>query len=139
MENTFHQPELGTVIGFIKSDDEQRMVFGWANVAITKSGEQIVDAHGESIDIDELEAAAYDFVLEFRATGTSHVGKTKGRLVESFLVTPEKLEAMGLAKDALPLGWWVGFKIDDDAAWEGVKKGDYRMFSIQGLAVPVEA
>ena len=46
---------------------------------------------------------------------------------------------MGLAKDALPLGWWVGFRVDDDAAWEGVKKGEYKMFSIQGVAVPVDA
>ena len=137
-ESKFHKPEPGTVVGVVKTDDEQRLVFGWANVSIEKSGAQVVDAHDESIDLDELEAAAYDFVLEFRATGTQHVGKAKGRMVESFVVTPEKLEVMGLAKDALPLGWWIGFKIDDDAAWEGVKKGDYRMFSIQGLAVPVE-
>jgi len=125
---------MSTESKIAKIDAEQRLVFGWANVAIEKSGDQIVDAHGDKIDIEDLETAAYDFNLTFRATGTSHVGVSKGRLVESFVVTPEKLEAIGLAKDALPLGWWVGFRVDDDAAWEGVKKGDYRMFSIQGIA-----
>lgn len=138
MGHLYQQPEKGTVVGLIRKDDDRRLVFGWANVAVDKSGDLVVDSHDESIELDELEKAAYEFVLEFRETGTQHVGKAKGRLVESFVVTPEKLEVMGLAKDALPLGWWVGFKIDDDAAWEGVKKGDYSMFSIQGLAVPVE-
>jgi hypothetical protein len=32
----------------------------------------------------------------------------------------------------------VGFKIDDEATWEEVKKGTYRMFSIQGIAIREE-
>jgi hypothetical protein len=46
---------------------------------------------------------------------------------------------MGLAKDALPVGLWVGFKIDDADVWAKVKSGEYPMFSIQGKAkrIPV--
>ena len=47
-------------------------------------------------------------------------------------VTPEKLEKMGLADDALPHGWWVGFKVNDDAQWERVKKSERTGFSIHG-------
>jgi hypothetical protein len=122
----------------IKIDQDRRLVFGWANVAFDKSGDQLVDSHGDQIDVEDLEDAAYEFNLTFRATGERHAGMSKGRLVESFMVTPEKLEVMGLAKDALPLGWWVGFKIDDDVAWEEIKKGTYKMFSIQGTAAREE-
>jgi hypothetical protein len=117
-----------------KIDNERRLVFGWANIAVTAKGEQLVDHHDEMIDPEDLETAAYEFNLSFRETGEDHEVDSKGRLVESFFVTPEKLERMGLAKNALPQGWWVGFRVDDDAAWDRVKKGHHRMFSIQGVA-----
>lgn len=117
-----------------KLDPERRIVFGWANVCVRCSGETVVDSHDDTIAADDLETAAYQFNLSFRSTGENHEGVTKGRLIESFFVTPEKLERMGLKKDALPRGWWVGFKIDDKRAWERVKRGDHRMFSIQGVA-----
>jgi hypothetical protein len=49
--------------------------------------------------------------------------------------SPEKLEKLGLPTDALPTGWWVGFHVEDDAAWARVKDGTYKMFSIQGTAL----
>lgn len=117
-----------------KLDSERRIVFGWANVCVRCSGEKVVDAHDDTIDPVDLESAAYDFVLKFGETGENHMGKVKGRLIESFFVTPEKLQKMGLKSDALPQGWWVGFKIFNKHAWERVKRGDHRMFSIQGMA-----
>lgn len=115
--------------------EDQRLVFGWANVALTAAGHQVVDAHRDMIDPDVLEKAAYDYVLKFRDAGQMHSGGSVGRLVESFMVTPEKLVAMGLAADALPVGLWVGFKIDDADVWAKVKNGEYPMFSIQGRAI----
>lgn len=109
--------------------EDQRLVFGWANVA------DVVDSHGDVISAATLEKAAYQFNLTFRDAGQMHTGGSVGRLVESFMVTPEKLVAMGLAPDALPVGLWVGFKIDDADVWSKVKAGDYPMFSIQGRAV----
>lgn len=117
-----------------KIDDDRQIVFGWANVCVTCKGERLVDHHDEVIDPEDLESAAYDFNLNFRDAGEDHQGDVKGRLIESFFVTPEKLERMGLAKNALPQGWWVGFKVDDPDAWDRVKKGHHRMFSIQGVA-----
>lgn len=116
------------------------MVFGFANVSMTSDGVEIIDAHTDSIDPDTLEAAAYDHVLNFRASGEMHQGGAIGRLVESFVITPTKLAAMGLAGNALPQGWWVGYKVDDPAVFEKVLDGTYRAFSIQGRAerVPVE-
>ena len=122
-----------------KLDEDRNLVFGWANVSIRKDGDQIIDLQGDLIDPEDLEEAAYVFNLEFRKSGVMHDGDAVGELIESLIVTPDKLEAMGLEKDSLPLGWWVGFYIDDDEIFAKVKDGTYSMFSIQGKAVREEA
>lgn len=120
-----------------KSNVDQQLVFGWANVSMA-DGEMVVDSHGDTIALAELENAAYAFNLHYRATGEMHLGDVKGELVESFMVTPEKLEKMGLEPNALPLGWWVGFHVDDPELFAKVKSGEYRAFSIQGTAKRVK-
>jgi len=119
-------------------DDERHLVFGWANVAFRTTGEQIIDHHGDMIDIEDLEDAAYQFMLDFRGAGEMHEGDVIGHVVESFIVTPEKLQALGLPQDALPLGWWIGFWIESDEVWAKVKSGVYSMLSIQGYCYPEE-
>lgn len=126
--------ERGKKTRIAKLDVDRQTVFGWANVCVRCSGETITDSHEDQIDPIDLESAAYDFVLNFGETGENHRGVAKGKLIESFFVTPDKLKAMGLAKNALPQGWWVGFKVFDKKAWARVKRGDHRMFSIQGVA-----
>lgn len=116
----------------MKADEDQRMVFGWANITKDAAGETIIDAHGDYIETEDLESAAYEHVLKFRATGSSHKGDVKGQMVESLMVTPEKLKALGLEKGSLPEGWWVGYKVDDDELWADVKRGKFRSFSVQG-------
>lgn len=117
-----------------KQDADKQFIFGWANVAINKEGEQLVDWHGDMIDPEELENAAYEHVLEFRETGERHdpALRSKGRLIESIMFTKEKMEAMGIPEGTLPQAWWVGYKIDDPETWDKIKKGEYRMFSIDG-------
>lgn len=117
-----------------KVDEDEHQVFGWANVSMRVDGELITDRQGDIIEPEELEKAAYDFVLDFRESGVMHKGRANGRLIESTVFTPEKLKAMGLAKDALPFGWWIGFQIDDPEVFKRVKKGELAMFSIQGSA-----
>ena len=119
-----------------KTDDEKRLVFGWASVSITADGEQLEDRQHDMIDPEDLEEAVYEYVLNFRDTGELHNPKLrkKGKLVESCVFTVEKQKAMGIPEGTLPIGWWIGFKIEDDEAWEKVKNGTYRMFSIEGKA-----
>lgn len=125
-----------------KMDPDQRLVFGWASISITAGGEQLEDLQHDLINPDDLEEAVYEYVLNFRDTGEEHRPhlRKKGKLVESCVFTAEKQRAMGLPDGILPVGWWIGFKIEDDEAWEKVKNGTYRMFSIEGKAqrVPVE-
>lgn len=124
----------------MKSDDERRLVFGWANVAVRVDGEQIVDWQEDLIDPEELEKAAYEYVAEFGTAGEMHQRGGVGRVVESVVFTKEKADALGIPPDILPEGWWIGFRITDDEVWEKVKNGEYPMFSIEGKAVrePVE-
>lgn len=125
-----------------KTDDDKRLVFGWASVIITIEGEQLEDRQKDIIDPEDLEEAAYEYVLNFRDTGEEHIStmRKKGKLVESCVLTAEKQKAMGIPEGILPIGWWIGFKIEDDDAWERVKNGTYKMFSIEGRAnrEPVE-
>jgi Putative phage serine protease XkdF len=128
--------EVNFFIDITKSDADRQIVFGWANVSKDKEGNLIVDSHGDTIEPEELENAAYNFTLNFNseAMGEMHSGDSKGRLIESFMVTPEKLEKMGLAKNALPQAWWVGMHVEDKELFEKVKSGQYRAMSIQGVA-----
>ena len=112
-----------------KLDQDQHLVFGFASVAADSAGNQIVDSQGDTIDIYELERAAYEYILESGTTCEMHENFGIGKIVESIVFTPEKLSALNL-EGKLPLGWWVGFKITDEEIWEKIKNGAYKMFSI---------
>lgn len=116
-----------------KVDDAQQLVFGWANVAVDKAGNHIEDLQGDLITEAELENAAYAFTLNYREGDDMHTDEVQAHLVESMVFTPEKLEKMGLAPDALPTAWWVGFHVDNPELFAKVRSGERRMFSIGGM------
>lgn len=128
-----------------KVDTDKRLVFGWCSLSKV-NGEQVVDLQGDYIPIEETEKSAYNYVLHSRKGGDMHKRVSKSddqalhtsNLVESFVVTPEKLQRMGLPPDALPLGWWTGFKVHDDQQWADVKAGKRLGFSLHGRGRRVE-
>lgn len=125
-----------------KVDTDKRQVFGWASVTEI-NGKPVVDLQNDVLETYELEKAAYDYVLNSRVGGEMHrrVGKSSpkqvGSLIESMVITPEKIEKMGLPPDT-PRGWWIGFKVQDEEVWQNVKKGKYAGFSIHGLGKRLE-
>lgn len=124
-----------------KVDDDERQVFGWASVTEI-NGKPVVDLQGDLLDTYELEKAAYDYVVNSRVGGEMHerIGKSApkqiGTLIESMVITPEKIEKMGLPPET-PHGWWIGFQVDKgeagEQAWSKLKGGEYTGFSIHGL------
>jgi hypothetical protein len=126
---------------FSKVDTDKRQVFGWASVSQI-NGEDVVDLQGDIVPIEEIEKSAYKYVLDSRKGGDMHRRVSKlddgtvphhtADMIESFVVTPEKLEKMGLPPNALPLGWWVGYHVNDDEQWSLVKSGARAGFSIHG-------
>ena len=129
--------ETGEIRAEIKKvDDERRLVFGWASIVDPQKFEKklMVDLQGDAIALDDLETSVYAYMIDSRAADEMHQrDATATKCVESIVFTPEKIEKLGLAPDALPLGWWVGFHVEDDAVWKGVKEGRYEMFSIRGV------
>lgn len=116
-----------------KFDTAKQMVFGWAYVTHDPQGVLNVDKSGEFVDdSDEIEDAAYNFVLKSRSGDIDHTNVQTSTLVESIAFTPEKIEKMGLPPDTLPTGWWVGFKIHDPDVW--ARRDEFTSFSIFGAA-----
>jgi hypothetical protein len=116
-----------------KTDDDERVVFGWAYVTHDSAGNVNVDKSGDFIDqVEEIEKSAYDFVLNSRQSDSDHSNVKGGTLVESVVFTPDKIAKMGLPEGSVPLGWWVGFKIEDDKTWDRVKKKELTAFSVHG-------
>jgi hypothetical protein len=122
-----------------KINEEKRQVFGWANLSVV-DGKPVIDLQGDFVDIEEIEKSAYSYVLNSRVGGDMHARISKfatapvhtADMIESVVITPEKLEAWNLAPDALPLGWWVGYHVNDDQQWQDVKSGKRIGFSIHG-------
>lgn len=122
----------------MKSDDEKMLAFGWASVSMRIDGKLIEDWQKDIVEPEELENAAYEYVLLFREGGEMHERGGTAVLIESVVFTEEKMQAMGIPAGTLPVGWWIGFKVLDEDVWEKVKDGTYPMFSIEGEAERVE-
>ena len=118
-----------------KANEEKQQIFGWASV-VEVNGQPVVDLQGDSISTEEMEKAGYSYVMKSRKGGDMHLRDDwqpiqKSEMIESFIVTPEKREAMGLP-DSVPGGWWVGFQVRDPDVWAKVKSGERTGFSIHG-------
>lgn len=130
LTNVTYSKAAGT-FRVVKSDSRKNLVFGWANVAFTEDG-QVEDHQGHLIDLDDLENAAYNFVVKYRLTGDMHDGDGFGELVESLVVTEDKVAKAGFPPAMLG-HWWVGFRVPPEHQ-KRVDAGERMMFSIQGKA-----
>lgn len=129
--------EWSLPLDIVKSAPEQQQIFGWASVT-TVGGSIVVDKQGSMIPTEEIEKAAYDFVLYSRQQGDMHDPSSMGvgRLIESFVFTKQKQELLGI--DLGMEGWWTGFKVDHPALWADLKAGKKPEFSIGGRGRRIE-
>ena len=103
-----------TTAEIVKVDPDQQLVFGWASVIADHDGRTLLDRQGDYIDSDsEMEKAAYDYVLHSRDGGEMHIRKGVATLVESMVFSIEKQAALGITPGTMPVGWWIGFKVND--------------------------
>jgi len=119
----------------LKTDDEQRMVYGWASV-VTEKGEPIVDRQGDIIGAETLVKAVNEFMEHVRVGKAMHTGEQVGVVVHSLPITKEIGEALGIQSDRE--GWVVAYKVYDDTVWAMVKSGELAAFSIGGRAIMEE-
>lgn len=118
-----------------KLDDEQQIVFGWGSV--TKLNQQpFVDGQGDIIEDVVLEKAVYDFMAAPMHDEMHKRTVPTSKIVESFVVTDEKLAKM-FPEEQIPQGirgWWLGIHIPDQEVYAKHKDGTYTGFSITGSA-----
>lgn len=121
-----------------KVDDARQQVFGWAYISQDTQGRLVKDRQGDVIESEELEGAAYRYVLKSRAGDVMHDEAPVATMIESIVFTDEKVAALGLPPASVPTGWWIGFQVEDPEAWKSVRKGKFLSFSIGGSAVREE-
>ena len=119
----------------LKTDDEQRMVYGWASV-ITEKGEPVVDRQDDMIEADTLVKAVNEFMEHVRVGKAMHTGDQVGVVVHSLPITKEIGDSLGIQSDRE--GWVVAYKVFDDDVWNMVKSGELAAFSIGGRAIKEE-
>jgi len=118
----------------------KRQIFGILYVSRDKNNNLVEDLKKATIEQDVLEEAVYDYMLNSRVMGTMHIGKVEtpvkfGRVIESFVITDEKMEALNI-----PLGltyrcaWWVGFQVESNLVWQELEKGNLPDLSLRGIA-----
>lgn len=128
--------QLQINVPITKVSDELRTVYGWASVN-SEGGHLVTDVQDDQIDDAELIKAAHDFVTSSRAGGLMHARGASGAhrlgdVVESLVLTPDIQKALGV--DLGKTGWFIGYRVNDDDAWDLVKDGTLKAFSIGGRA-----
>lgn len=102
---------------------------------------EVVDAQGEIYSEDVIEEAAYNFMMDYREkSGMKDMHrrtiKVKGRDADAAIVAswvthePTMINGTPIKKGS----WLITVKVHDDTMWKKVQSGDYRGFSIGGLA-----
>ena len=121
-----------------KSNTDEGLVSGWANVAVNADGSIPLDWQDDIIRPEVLEKAAIGFMMDYRGSGVMHQGEAKGVVVESIVLTKEKQACMGIPEGTVPEGWFITVKVLDPSVFAKVKDGTFKMFSIQGHAKRVK-
>jgi len=115
-----------------KSLEAKQYVFGWASVVRDKDGNIPFDWAGDVLDEADIEESAYNFVRNHRVTGLEHQGDAFGEMIESIMFTKEKQAVLGIPDGILPIGWFIGFYIENKDIYNKIINGELGMFSIQG-------
>ena len=115
----------------LKVDDERRLIWAWAYVC-TEDGKLLTDTQGDSIEPDDMEKMATDFMLDARVAKAMHDGDGIGEFVHSMPLTNEIMSAFGIHSDRE--GWITCLKVNSDEAWNDYKSGKFTGLSIGGRA-----
>ena len=124
-------PTVAADVPILKVDKEKRIVTGVVYEP------NVPDSQGDFMEADTIEKTAYAFMENHQNIDIKHDFKTNDQLkvIESYIAKSE--ETIG-NKKVQPGTWIMSVKVNDDAIWEGVKKGDFNGFSMGGTGVKEE-
>lgn len=115
----------------LAKSEEKRIVYGLVYCP------DMIDAHGEYSNAEEIAKAAYGFMRDLRGANVDvqHDFNPKNAFVaESWLTKGND----PLFPDAPEGSWAVGIRVEDDTLWESVKKGELKGLSMAGFAQRVK-
>lgn len=130
----FHMRKSDTLLPIIKAKDEMRYTLGVVYPA------KEVDFHGDFMSDVELEKAAWGVMQkgEPPKVGLMHRPGTAGAgtVVESYIYRGPKwtTKAAGGEEQTVDPGDWLMGVVWNDVAWEAVKSGQLKGYSLQGVA-----
>jgi hypothetical protein len=131
-------PPVGAII---KTDEECRLVYGWASVSISK-GDHVVDSHRHKIATKALRQLCHGLMRGQRQGKFDHKGLKKTDIVEAMVFDKDVWAAMGdyfektgeLTKEQADVfrdmkfeGLLAGFHCEDDSVWQLAKDADFEL------------
>jgi hypothetical protein len=123
-------------------DGEKRMLYGPALIP----NQPIVryDGNGEKYYITYSTQTIEQTAQEFLKRNMHHNHTIQHEMPVNNLTVVESWVTMGAHDKSMNLGfelpegtWMIGVKVDDDATWQAVKKGEVKGFSIEGWFAPM--
>jgi hypothetical protein len=116
-------------VDLFKMDEEQRLVYGVVLIP------DIEDLQNDICDKKDIQEAAHDYLVNSRLIKAQHNAPTDADVVESYIAPAD----IPLGNGIVPAGSWVLVtKINSDAMWDAVKRGDIRGYSIGGIGAREE-
>lgn len=131
-------------VSIAKAEDESRIIVG---VVLDP---YVVDTQKDWAPPAEIQKTAHDYVASSRVIGIQHKARAQATMVESFMWPypstedyqkamrnePHSAYAQKFGNQLVHSGSWVmATRIDDDATWAAIKKGDITGYSIGGSGV----
>lgn len=115
-----------------KSDDEKRIIYGWASVS-KADGETVIDYADDEITDDALHDLCH-LIVKGQRTGAFEHDETRhnNEIVEAIVMDEPLQKALGI--DLGRSGVLIGMHVPDDDDWAAAKDGDWE-FSINATAV----
>ena len=124
-------PQVMIDVPILKVNDEKRIVTGIVYEP------NVVDSQGDFMDAETIEKTAYDYMENQQNIDIKHDFKTNDNLkvVESYITKSDST----IGDKKVKTGTWVmSVKINDDAVWGKIKKGEINGFSMGGTGVKEE-
>ncbi|MGN4822550.1 XkdF-like putative serine protease domain-containing protein [Bacillus cereus] len=120
------EPNFEKEVRVIKSNDEEkRLVYG----IVYEPG--VLDSHNDFADEVTIEKAAHEFMLKYRQIDRDHDFQAGvGEVVESY-IAPADMEVNG---EVIAKGTWVLVTKATEEVWESIQKGEYKGYSLAGVA-----
>ncbi|PHF89990.1 XkdF-like putative serine protease domain-containing protein [Bacillus wiedmannii] len=120
------KPNFEKEVRVIKSEDEEkRLVYG----IVYEPG--VLDSHNDFADESTIEKAAHEFMLKYRQIDKDHDFQAGvGEVVESY-IAPADMEVNG---ETITKGTWILVTKATEEVWEAIQKGDYKGYSLAGIA-----